>query len=39
MRTVGIVATVLFALALLAFLALAVRSIPDLARYLRLRKM
>lgn len=39
MRVVGVLATVLFALLLLLFIAVAVRSIPDYARYRRLRKM
>lgn len=39
MRSVGIAASVLFVLFVLLFLALLLRSIPDLARYLRLRRM
>jgi hypothetical protein len=39
MRTVGIAASVLFLLFVLLFLALFLRSIPDLARYRRLRRM
>lgn len=39
MRTVGIVATVLVAMGIVAALGLVVISIPDLARYLRLRRM
>lgn len=39
MRTLGIATTVVIALALLAFLLVIVASLPDLARYLRLRRM
>ena len=39
MRAVGIVATILVALGLVAALGLVVISIPDLARYFRLRRM
>jgi hypothetical protein len=39
MRTVGIATTVVIALAILTFLAVMVISLPDLARYLRLRRM
>jgi len=39
MRIVGFVATAIFVLLLLGGLAVFIRSIPDLARYLRLRKM
>jgi uncharacterized protein YjeT (DUF2065 family) len=38
-RTVGLVTTILVALGLVAVLGLVVISIPDLARYLRLRRM
>ena len=39
MRAVGIVATILVALGFVAALGLVVISLPDLARYLRLRRM
>ena len=39
MRTIGIATTILVALGLIAALGLVVISIPDLARYLRLRRM
>ena len=39
MRAVGIVATILVGLGVLAALGLIVISIPDVARYLRLRRM
>lgn len=39
MRAVGIVATVLVALGIITALGLVVISIPDLARYFRLRRM
>ena len=39
MRTLGIATTVVLALALLGFLMVIVVSLPDVARYLRLRKM
>ena len=39
MEVVGIIATVVGGLVLLVALGLAVRSIPELARYRRLRKM
>ncbi len=39
MRTLGIATIVVAALAFLAFLFVVVASIPDLARYLRLRRM
>lgn len=39
MRSIGIATTVVLALALLAFLAVVLVSLPDLARYLRLRRM
>jgi hypothetical protein len=38
-RAVGIVTTILVALGLVAALGLVVISIPDLARYFRLRRM
>jgi len=38
-RTVGIAATILVALAIVATLVLFVYSLPDLARYRRLRRM
>jgi hypothetical protein len=38
-RAVGIVTTVLVALGVVAALGLVVISIPDLARYFRLRRM
>ena len=39
MRAIGIVTTVLVAVGVLAALGLVVISIPDLARYFRLRRM
>lgn len=39
MRTIGIATTILLALGILAILGLIVVSIPDLARYRRLRRM
>lgn len=39
MRAIGIVTTILVGLGVLAALGLVVISIPDLARYFRLRKM
>lgn len=39
MRTVGIVATAIAGLGALIGLALGVRSVPDLKRYLRMRSM
>lgn len=39
MRTVGIATTVVVALAFLALLVVLIVSLPDLARYLRLRRM
>ena len=39
MRAVGIVTTILVALGIVAVLGLVVISIPDLARYFRLRRM
>ena len=39
MRAVGIVATILVAMGIVAALGLVVISIPDLARYFRLRRM
>lgn len=39
MRTIGIAATILLGVGLVAVLGLIVVSIPDLARYLRLRRM
>lgn len=39
MRSIGIATTVVLALALVAFLAVVLVSLPDLARYLRLRRM
>jgi hypothetical protein len=38
-RNVGIAASVVMALLILGVLYMFVRSIPDIARYLRLRKM
>jgi hypothetical protein len=38
-RTVGIVTTILVALGIVAALGLVLISIPDLARYFRLRRM
>lgn len=39
MRSLGIATTVVLALAVVLFLAVVVVSLPDLARYLRLRRM
>jgi len=39
MRTVGFVATAMFALLVVGGLAVFLRSLPDIARYLRLRRM
>lgn len=39
MRSIGIATTVVLALALVAFLAVILVSLPDLARYRRLRRM
>lgn len=39
MRTVGIVATILVGMGIVAALGLVLISIPDLARYFRLRRM
>jgi hypothetical protein len=39
MRTVGFAATAVLLLLLLGFIAVFLRSIPDLNRYRRLRKM
>jgi hypothetical protein len=39
MRTVGIVTTTLGALALLFAVVLGLRSLPDIQRYLRIRRM
>lgn len=39
MRTLGIATTVVVALGFLAFLVVLLVSLPDLARYLRLRRM
>lgn len=39
MRTIGIATTIIVAIGILAALSLVVISIPDLARYLRLRRM
>jgi hypothetical protein len=39
MRSLGIATTVVLALALVAFLAVMLVSLPDLARYRRLRRM
>ena len=39
MRTVGLVTTILVAVGVVAALGLVVISIPDLARYFRLRRM
>ncbi len=39
MRTVGIVTTILVALGIVAALGLVLISLPDLARYFRLRRM
>jgi hypothetical protein len=38
-RTLGIATTILVALGVVVFLSLVVISLPDLARYLRLRRM
>ncbi len=39
MRNVGIATTIVVALAILAFLVVVAVSLPDLARYRRLRRM
>jgi hypothetical protein len=39
MRTIGIVTTVLGGLVLVVALVLGVRSLPDIQRYLRIRRM
>lgn len=39
MRTVGIATTLVVALLIVAFLAILLMSLPDLARYRRLRRM
>jgi hypothetical protein len=39
MRTIGIATTIIVALGILAALGLVLISIPDLARYFRLRRM
>ena len=39
MRTLGIATSVVLALVVLGFLLVVLTSLPDLARYLRLRKM
>ena len=39
MRTVGIATTMVVALLILAFLVVLLASLPDLARYRRLRRM
>jgi hypothetical protein len=39
MRTLGIATSVVLALAILGFLLVVLVSLPDVARYLRLRKM
>jgi hypothetical protein len=39
MRTVGIATTLVVALLILAFLGILLMSLPDLARYRRLRRM
>jgi hypothetical protein len=39
METVGVIATIIGALFLLVFLGLVVVSLPDLARYMRVRRM
>ncbi len=39
MRTLGIATTIVVALSVLAVLFIVIISIPDLARYLRLRRM
>ncbi len=39
MRTVGIITTSVLALAVVAVIIIALMSIPDIARYLKMRKM
>lgn len=39
MRTLGIATTLVVALLILAFLVIVLMSLPDLARYRRLRRM
>jgi hypothetical protein len=39
MRTLGIATTLVVALVILAFLVIVLMSLPDLARYRRLRRM
>ena len=39
MAAVGVAASVVVALLLLAFVVLVIASLPDIARYLRLRRM
>ncbi len=39
MRTLGIATTIVGALVVLSFLLVLLTSLPDLARYLRLRRM
>jgi len=39
MQVLGIIATVIAVLVLILFLALLIRSIPDLVRYARVRRM
>jgi hypothetical protein len=39
MRTIGVIATVLVAIAALGVVALLVMSIPDIRRYLAIRRM
>ena len=39
MRAVGIIATILVGMGIVAALGLVIISIPDLARYFRLRRM
>ncbi len=39
MRTLGIATTVVVGLAILSFLVVLLVSLPDVARYLRLRRM
>ena len=39
MRTLGIATTIVIALGIVVFLGFIVVSLPDLARYLRLRRM
>ena len=39
MRTLGIATSIVLALAVLATLVVVIVSLPDLARYLRLRRM